>query len=275
MTFVNRVLPPTLTIDELNKAASLVAETTVPRTEFDAVAAAKTTAESEVQKLKDTMDSACEAERMALQNKTVDIEMREHKVQSAVAEAKQRFDASGLATVITKLQEMVRFGMRTAPDFFKTGIFNPIFWETWSEWEEHAALWCRLAKDPAFKEEAAVDLLHRGSFCSYCGWSTKRPRIEYSDEAAAYARAYLTSKEWTPSDIGEAVRKLRADHDALDASRSRVNVYDMPAYRPEHQDKFRQTRERSPSLDGIQRPPKFDPGPYPYCPGGGGATDDL
>jgi len=151
-------------IDELNKAASLVAETTVPRTEFDAVAAAKTTAESEVQKLKDTMDSACEAERMALQNKTVDIEMREHKVQSAVAEAKQRFDASGLATVITKLQEMVRLGIRTAPDFFKTRIFNPIFWETWSEWEEHAAQWCRLAKDPAFKEEAAVDLLHRGSF---------------------------------------------------------------------------------------------------------------
>ena len=158
-------------IDELKKTAALAAEVSVPRTEYDIAVAAKTVAEQELQKLKDTMDASLADERNTLHSKLIDMEQREHKVQSAIAEAKQKFDSSGVAAVITKLQQMVRLGIRTAPDFFKTSIYNPIFWTTWSEeWpEERAALWCRLAKDPNFKEEAAVDMLHR-AFVLFVLW---------------------------------------------------------------------------------------------------------
>jgi hypothetical protein len=253
-------------LDELKKAAG----ETVPRADYDAAITEARTArvavEQELQKLKDTMASALEKERMALQNKTVDLEMRENKVQAAIAEAKQKFDTSGIAAVIEELQKMVRLGQRTAPDFFKSGIHNPLFWATFPEWsDERAAIWCRLAKDSTFKEDAAVELLHRGTFCSYCGWSKPTPKVWFSDEAASYARAYLSSKGWTQEEIGAAVRQLIDSHNTLDAGRARPNVYDL-----EEQSRWLhptpvQRVQRNMVDESVQRPPAFVPDSYPYC----------
>jgi len=251
--------------EALKEAVALAAETSVPRTEYEDAVAAKLAAESEVQKLKDSMDSALADERRILRHSLASIEQREHNLKIKIEAAAKKFESTGIKAVIEILQKMVQRGDRTIPDFFKCPCKHVLLWSTF--WDDTMAdTWCRLARDNSFTTDTAVEILHVPD-CPYDGWEPGREKqlSKSTPESRTYAREFLKYKGWTGQKISDAVGQLVRQHAERDASRPIRNGYEL-----EEQSRWLhptpvQRVHRDVIDENVQRPPEFVPDPYPYC----------
>jgi hypothetical protein len=253
--------------EALKQAAALAAETSVPRTEYEEAVAAKLAAESEIQKLKDSMDSGLADERRRLRHGLASIEQREHDLKIKIEAATKKFESTGIKAVIEILQKMVQSGDRTIPDFFKCPCKHVLLWKTF--WDDTMAeTWCRLARDNSFTTDTAVELLHVPA-CPYDGWEEpvrRKTQLEKSTpESRAYATEFLKHKGWTDQKISDAVAQLVRQHAERDANRPIRNVYEL-----EEQSRWLhptpvERAHRDVIGENVQRPPEFVPDPYPYC----------
>ena len=98
--------------EALKQAAALAAETTVPRTDYDAAIAARSAAEADLQKMKDGLDAALADERRTLRHGLASIEQREHDLKIKIEAATKKFESTGIKAVIEILQKMVQSGDR-------------------------------------------------------------------------------------------------------------------------------------------------------------------
>ena len=252
--------------EALKEALALAAETSVPRTEYEEAVAAKLAAESEIQKLKDSMDSALADERRTLRHGLASIEQREHDLKIKIEAATKKFESTGIKAVIEILQKMVQSGDRTIPDYFKCPCKHVFLWNTF--WDDaKAETYTRLARDNSFTTDTAIEILHVPA-CPYDGWETGRIRqLEKSTpESRAYATEFLKHEGWTDQEISDAVGLLVRQHAEPDSKRPIRNVYELEEQsRWLHPTPVQRVQPRDVVAANVERPPAFVPDPYPYC----------
>jgi hypothetical protein len=246
--------------EAIKEAVALAAETTMPRIDYDAAIAARSAAEAELQKMKDGLDAALADERRKIHNLEADLDRREFQLKMKIADAQRYFEATGLDGMISEFRRLVTAARTPAPEFFKTEVYKPMFWFTW--WtEEKAVTYCRLASDQRFDEATAIEILHTPD-CQWDGWQPGREEqlSRSTPESREYAREWLRHKGVTDDQILMKVNALVKTHYDRDATRPRPNVYELMDRGPKNPVMQRQEPEIA-----VERPPVFQPEPYPYC----------